>query len=49
MSYCGDYDWNSCDNSWDEDYCERPKRKKHHKRKQHDSCWDYSYSSCDVV
>lgn len=43
MSYCGDYDWNSCDNSWDQDYCERPK-KKHHKRKQHNSCWDYNYS-----
>jgi hypothetical protein len=37
-----DYDWNSCDNSWDYDYCERP-RKRHHKSYSCES-WDYDYS-----
>jgi hypothetical protein len=42
---CGsyDYDWNSCDNSWDSDYCERP-RKRHHKKVYVCESWDYDYS-----
>jgi hypothetical protein len=40
-----DYDWNNCDNNWDTDYCERPRKRHHHKSYSHESSWDYSYCS----
>jgi hypothetical protein len=40
-----DYNWNSCDNSWDSEYCERPRKRHHRKSYSCESSWDYSYCS----
>ncbi|WP_276611642.1 hypothetical protein [Cryptosporangium phraense] len=40
MSGCYDYEYDYCGNDYD-DYC-RPRRR-HHKRRHHNDCWDYSY------
>ncbi|WP_276611648.1 hypothetical protein [Cryptosporangium phraense] len=41
MSGCYDYQYDCNDYSYDYD-C-RPRR--HHKRRHHNDCWDYSYCS----
>ncbi|WP_276611646.1 hypothetical protein [Cryptosporangium phraense] len=42
MSGCYDYEYDYC-GDYDYDYC-RPRRR-HHKRRHHNDCWDYNYCS----
>ena len=42
MSGCYDnYDYCGYENSWDNDYCYKPRRRHH--RRQYEYCYEYSY------
>ncbi|WP_276611539.1 hypothetical protein [Cryptosporangium phraense] len=44
MSGCYDNSYDYCNDNYSYDYDCRPRRR-HHKRRHHNDCWDYSYCS----